>query len=170
MKKWIKLLSISIALLLLDIVIKRYVVIHIPKMSWLYPTYPYGGIGVFKDFFSISFSINYVDNPGAAWGAFSSYSTYLFYLRVVIISALTIYLFYSNPPFRRAMALCLIIFGALGNVLDYIFYKHVVDMFYFTIGSYSNPIFNLADCMITIGIIWVLLESFIFYKKDKEKI
>ena len=169
MKKWIKLISISATLLIIDIIIKRYVYMYVPKMSFAHPFYPYGGIAVFNNIFGVSFSINFVQNPGAAWGAFSSYSTYLFYLRILIIVGLIIYLIYTNPGFKKALGFCLIVAGAIGNILDYIFYGYVVDMFYFTFGSYSYPVFNVADSMITVGIIWVLLGSLFFFKKEAKK-
>ena len=160
MIKWFKLIVISLALLVLDILSKWYVYINIPKMSWLYPIYPYGGIGVFKHIFGVNFSINYVQNKGAAWGSFSEYSAYLFFFRVLIIIGLICYLIFSNVQFKKAVGFCLIITGAIGNIVDYIFYGYVVDMFYFTFGSYAFPVFNIADSLITIGIIWVLFYSF----------
>lgn len=169
MKKWIKLVLLSVILLLIDMAIKWYVYSNIPKMSWLYPLYPYGGIGVFKDILGIGFSINYVQNPGAAWGVFSSYSDYLFYFRIIIILLLIIYLIFSKPPLKKAVGLCLIVTGAIGNIIDHIHYGFVVDMFYFTFGSYSFPVFNVADSLITIGIGFILLGSVFDCKEIKEK-
>jgi signal peptidase II len=169
MKKWIKLVLLSVILLSIDISIKWYVHSNIPKMSWLYPLYPYGGIGVFKDIFGVGFSINYVQNPGAAWGFFSSYSDYLFYFRIIIILSLIIYLIYSKPSLKKAVGICLIVTGAVGNIIDHILYGFVVDMFYFTFGSYSFPVFNVADSLITIGIGWILLGSVFTSQETKEK-
>lgn len=161
MKKWIKLISVCLIFLLIDIVSKRYVQTHIPRMSLLHPFYPYGGIAVFKDFLGIGFSINYVQNPGAAWGTFSSYSTYLFAFRVIITLGLLIYLIIKNPSMKKAFGICLILTGAIGNILDHIFYGFVVDMFYFTFGSsHSFPVFNVADSLISIGIVWLLFFTF----------
>ena len=160
MKTWIKLIIIAAALLAVDIATKFYTFHHITKMSWLHPFYPYGGVGVFKNFFGIGLSINYVENKGAAWGCFSSYSNILFYLRILIVIALVVFLIYSKFPFKKALPFCLIITGAVGNILDYIFYGHVVDMIHFKIGTYSFPVFNVADMVITAGIIWVFFSLF----------
>lgn len=158
MKKWIKLIAVSLVLLTIDILSKWYVHTHVPKMSWLHPLYPYGGIGVFKDIFGIGFSINYVQNPGAAWGTFSSYSNYLLIFRAIITLGLVIYLIVKNPGVKKAFGICLILTGAIGNILDHIVYGFVVDMFYFTFGSYSFPVFNVADALISIGIVWLLFS------------
>ena len=169
MNKWIKLILLGIILILIDAATKWYVHLNIPKMSWLHPVYPYGGIGIFKDFFGISFSINYVQNPGAAWGAFASYSDYLFYFRIVIVVSLIVYLILSCPPFKKAVGICLILTGAIGNIIDHIVYGYVVDMFYFTSGLYSFPVFNVADSLITVGIFWVLFDSFFSHKNEEKK-
>ena len=170
MKKWMKLLLLAIIFLSIDIFTKWYVHSNIPQMSWLHPLYPYGGIGVFQNFLGISFSINYIQNLGAAWGAFSSYSDYLFLFRIAIILSLIIYLFYNNPPFKKALGICLILTGAIGNIIDYLLYGFVVDMFYFTFGSHSSPVFNVADSLITVGIVWMLLDGVFFHKRKEKKI
>lgn len=146
-------------LLIFDQSIKYYVFHNLPKMNWLHPFYPFGGIGVFKDFFGITFSINYLANTGAAWGTFSSYGKFLFFLRIVIVLFLIVYLFHFNKVKRRSFPLFLIISGAIGNILDYVLYGHVVDMFNFNFWGYSYPVFNIADSYITIGVIWLLLIS-----------
>ncbi|MBU6446833.1 MAG: signal peptidase II, partial [Verrucomicrobia bacterium] len=51
----------------------------------------------------------------------------------------------------------LVVTGAIGNVLDYCLYGHVIDFIHFTFWGYSFPIFNVADSCITIGILTLLL-------------
>lgn len=155
MKKWIKLLSFLVILILIDMGSKYYVLHHVEKMSWMHPFFPYGGIGIFKDFYGISFSINLVENTGAAWGIFSKYPHVLFYVRIAIIIGLVIYLIGFSKDRKKEIPLILIISGAVGNILDYIFYQKVIDMFHFRFGDYSYPVFNFADFLITMGIIWL---------------
>lgn len=164
MKRWIKFLVLFLFLILIDIGLKFYVYHSVPKMNWMHPFYPFGGIGIFKNFFGISFSINFVENTGAAWGMFSKFPHVLFYIRLFIIIGLVIYLVSFNKDKRREIPLILIITGAIGNILDFIFYHKVIDMFHFNFWGYSYPIFNFADSFITIGIIWLFL-TFFFTKK-----
>ncbi|MEI6242106.1 MAG: signal peptidase II [Chlamydiota bacterium] len=145
--------------LLLDIGIKFGVYKFIPKISFLYPDYPFGGIGVWKDFFGTSFVITYVQNLGAAWGSFSAYSSYLLILRIIIVSFLIGYLFFQKKKKIRFAPILMIITGAIGNILDFFFYGHVIDMFYFTFWKYSYPVFNLADILIVLGVVWLFLLS-----------
>jgi len=166
-KRGLKLLIIFCVLIILDIASKYYVSHFIEKMSWKHPFYPFGGIGVFKDFFGISFAINYVVNTGAAWGLFSKFPKFLFFLRIVIVIGLVIYLGFYNKDKKKDIPLALIITGAIGNIIDFIFYKKVIDMFHFVFWGYSYPIFNLADAMISIGIIWLFFTF--FEKKMKRK-
>ncbi len=169
MKRWIKLLTLFVFLILIDIVTKYYVFHHVQKMSWAYPFYPYGGIGIFKDFFGISFSINLVENTGAAWGLFSKYPHILFFVRVFIIIGLVIYLAIFNKDKRREIPLVMIISGATGNILDFIFYNKVIDMFHFKLWGYSYPVFNFADTLITLGIIGLFFTFFLNKLMEKKK-
>ena len=166
MKRYLKLLFIFLVLIALDIISKNLVYQNINKMSWMHPFYPYGGIGIFKDFLGISFSINHVENVGAAWGLFSKYPILLFSIRIVIVIGLITYLIFFNKEVKKDVPLTLIISGAFGNILDFIFYKKVIDMFHFNFWGFSYPIFNMADVMITLGIIWLF---FIFLKHSKRQ-
>jgi signal peptidase II len=155
-------------LLSCDLLTKYYTYLFIPKMSYLHPFYPYGGIGIFRDFFGVTFSINYIQNVGAAWGLFSSFPHLLFAIRIVIVVGLLVYIFFFNSHKKRDLPLFFIFTGALGNIMDTILYGHVVDMIHFTFGHYSFPVFNLADMMISLGIIWLFILSFRCNCKKKE--
>lgn len=121
--------------------------------------YPYGGIGIFKDFFGIEFSIVHAINKGAAWGMFADFQSYLIGFRILLILGLIIYLLFYNRNKNVIIPLALIVFGACGNILDYFFYGHVVDMFHFVFWGYSFPVFNVADSAICIGIFWLLIAT-----------
>lgn len=148
-----------LVLLGLDALLKSYAFHNIPTMGALHPFYPYGGVGVFQDFYQVTFAIVSVTNKGAAWGFLANSPNFLWWLRFIIIGFLAAYLFLRKVDWKRFAALGLVLTGAVGNLLDRFFYGSVVDMFYFQFGSYNYPVFNLADSYITIGIIWFLLSS-----------
>lgn len=156
---------IGFFIVIIDFVSKYLVQLHIPKMSYADMQYPYGGIGVFKNFFGIEFSIIHETNKGAAWGIFAQWQEYLVYFRLILLISLLLYLFFFNKNKRWELPLTLIIAGALGNVIDYFYYHHVVDMFYFVFWGYSYPVFNVADSAIFIGIVWLFLLSFLEDRK-----
>jgi signal peptidase II len=59
-----------------------------------------------------------------------------------------------------AIAIALILGGALGNVYDRIVHGYVVDFLHFYWQSWHFPAFNLADTAITIGAAMMILDVF----------
>ena len=156
---------IGVFVLLLDQVSKWFVSTHLPLIESATYQYPYGGIGVFRDFFGIEFSLNHMTNTGAAWGMLGKYPLPLIFLRIGLISALIVYFLYFNQHFSWQLPLILVIAGAIGNVIDFFVYGHVVDMFHFVLFGYDFPVFNVADSAITIGIVCLFILNFFEEKK-----
>ncbi len=149
----------------LDILTKIGAILWIPPMTKGF--YPFGGIGIFQRFFGISFSLNYVENTGAAYGMFPGHPGILFAIRAIIIATLAIYLG-ANWKKRGTFPLWLVLTGAIGNAIDFLMYGHVVDFIHFNFWGYSFPVFNFADSYITIGVVFLLL--FEFFKKSYENL
>jgi signal peptidase II len=59
-----------------------------------------------------------------------------------------------------AMALSMILGGALGNLIDRLMYGYVVDFLSFHWNEHYFPAFNLADSAITCGAFLLILDSF----------
>lgn len=59
-----------------------------------------------------------------------------------------------------ALALSLILGGALGNLIDRLAYGYVVDFLLFHWNEHYFPAFNLADSAITCGAFLLILDSF----------
>ena len=152
-------IALAIAFFMGDALLKAYIHHDIPTISSSTSIYPYGGIKVFRNWHGIEFSIVHVINKGAAWGIFASLQEYLLYARVAIVGGLLTYLFFIKASAYRKFCLTLITTGALGNVVDYFVYGHVVDMFYFVFWGFSYPVFNIADSVIFVGIMLLLLET-----------
>lgn len=157
-RKWV-LFFIGLCLLGMDIGLKRYVFEHLSS----------SGISVFRNWLGIDFSLEYVMNTGAAWGFFSSMQLGLLWGRCAIILALLAYLFFSEFSFSRSLALVSILSGAIGNVLDFFIYGHVVDMFYFRFWGYSFPVFNIADASIFCGVVLLFFAQGITKPKRTSK-
>jgi signal peptidase II len=158
-KKALNFIGIAAFLFIVDFGLKAYIHHNIPTINASNPAYPYGGIAVFHNWHGIDFSIVHVINKGAAWGFFASLQEYLLYARVAIIGGLLTYLIFVSASSYRKFSLLLIATGALGNVIDYFVYGHVVDMFYFVFWGYSYPVFNIADSAIFLGIMLLLGET-----------
>ncbi len=168
--RWLKFLLVALLILGIDCATKVYVHVHVPFFGLATPHYPYGGLAVFQGVFGgIDFSINHVLNRGAAWGVFSSYQHVLIVLRIALIAFLILYLFRFNKEKARGFPLLLVIAGAIGNVIDFFVYGHVIDFLHFKFWGYSYPLFNVADSTIFCGIALLILHSLWTRKKKQNE-
>lgn len=149
-------LFLGLLVIFFDAISKYWVHLSLPMMNSNFSFYPYGGIPVFKDFFGVEFSLTHLTNRGAAWGALESYQDILVGVRVALILAMIVYVCRYCKSLHWQLPLTLVIAGALGNVFDYFFYGHVVDMFHFVLWGYPFPVFNVADSSVCIGIAWLI--------------
>ena len=84
-----------------------------------------------------------------------------FYLLLAIFTNLV----FKEILFKERLFWSLILAGGLGNLLDRITRGYVVDFIDITFNPY---VFNLADCFVTLGIIFLLFDSFFVHKSDAE--
>ncbi len=95
----------------------------------------------------------YVRNPGSAMGLFPVGRTVLVGISVAA-SIFLIFLYRTTDPdlkIRRG-AMAAILGGAMGNLVDRIFYGgHVVDFIDVGIGSHRFYTFNVADMGVSVG-------------------
>jgi len=61
---------------------------------------------------------------------------------------------------RTALALALILGGAVGNLVDRVIYGHVIDFIDVYYQTWHWPTFNVADSAITLGAALLLLDAF----------
>ena len=111
------------------------------------------------------FYLTHVRNPGAAFGLFSDgdATIRIWFFVVVSLFAIGIILsfFRQLAPGDRlnAFALGLILGGAVGNLIDRIWLREVVDFLHVKLwGGYSWPDFNFADSFIVVGVAILILE------------
>jgi signal peptidase II len=67
---------------------------------------------------------------------------------------------------RFALALAMIMGGAIGNVIDRIAYGHVVDFLLFYWKDWYYPAFNVADVAITCGAVLLVLDELLRMRKS----
>lgn len=92
-------------------------------------------------------------NKGAAWGILQGQMWFFYIVTVVVVIGL-IYYIQRHVQHRKLMgvALGLMLGGAIGNFIDRVFRKEVVDFFDTYIFGYDFPIFNIADSALCIGV------------------
>jgi signal peptidase II len=189
-KKTIAILTILVALLI-DQVSKIYVKTHfeyqesVPVFDW--------------------FRIHFTENNGMAWGFEFGGKTgklFLTLFRVVAVFGILYWLrntIKRNAPIVVVIAISFVFSGAVGNIIDSVFYGvifdapahgtatlfaenpygnlfygRVVDMLYFPIYegeffAFFNAIFNGADSYITIGVILLFIFNKQAFPKEEEK-
>ncbi|MCP4431663.1 MAG: lipoprotein signal peptidase [Gammaproteobacteria bacterium] len=67
-----------------------------------------------------------------------------------------------------AISLCMILGGAIGNLIDRIYLGHVIDYIQVWLGSYPWPAFNIADAAISVGAAVLIISSFVNPQKTAE--
>lgn len=160
--------GLGIFVFLADLVSKYLTHAYLPLMHPGALWYPYGGIGVFRDFLGIEFSLSHQVNRGAAWGMLADFQIYLLCLRIALVIGLIVYAVFFNKNASWGIPLTLVIAGAFGNVVDYFLYGHVVDMLHFVLWGYDFPVFNIADASIFLGISSLVLMS-CFENKNSQR-
>ena len=107
------------------------------------------------------FNLVHLRNRGIAFGLLNRPGNdYVFYLlTIVTIGAVLLMLFWftrlRDEDRRIKFGLSLIMGGAVGNLIDRLRLKEVIDFLDFHIGPYHWPAFNVADSAITVGTIWL---------------
>ncbi len=145
------------------------------------------------------FIIHFTENNGMAFGMefggeLGKLALSIF--RIIAVAGIGYGLHYLiKHKYHRGliMNVAFIFAGALGNIIDSVFYGliygyeklfhgRVVDMFYFPIlqGNFPKwfpiwageefiffrPVFNIADSAISIGVIWILIYQKVYFKEE----
>jgi signal peptidase II len=79
-------------------------------------------------------------------------------LAAIVVVILAVWLYRVRSAFL-AVAIGLIIGGAIGNVIDRLRFGAVVDFLYFHAGAWYWPAFNFADSAICLGVAAMLLDG-----------
>ncbi len=105
------------------------------------------------------FDIVLVWNRGVSFGLFEREGPWL--LLAIAAAIVTVLVVWLARTRRRllALALGLVIGGALGNAGDRLMHGAVVDFLDFHAGDLHWPAFNVADSAITIGVALMLLDG-----------
>lgn len=120
------------------------------------------------------FNLTYVHNTGAAFSLLSEaggWQRWLFAALAIIISIiLSIWLArLKKHETLLAVALALVLGGAIGNLIDRLAYGYVIDFLDVYVRNWHWPAFNVADSAISVGVFLILLESFVVGKDLNSK-
>jgi signal peptidase II len=116
------------------------------------------------------FNIVLVYNEGAAFSFLSDqggWQRWLFAGLAVIVSLILVAWISRLGRDDRwlAIALSLVVGGAVGNLIDRVLYGHVIDFLDLYYRQWHWPAFNVADSAIFVGVVLMLLDA--VFSKEK---
>jgi signal peptidase II len=111
------------------------------------------------------FNFTYVHNTGAAFSFLSEAGGWQrwFFAGLALVISIVITIWLSRLKQHEtllAVALSLVLGGAIGNLIDRLAYGYVIDFLDVYYQTWHWPAFNIADSAITLGVILMLVESF----------
>lgn len=114
------------------------------------------------------FELHYLENRGAAFGILQGQKVVFLICTAAVLAILAFY--YNRMPTEKRYLPMRIVgillgAGAVGNLIDRMTQSYVVDFLYFKLIDF--PIFNVADCYVTVGAI-LLAILILFVYKDEE--
>ncbi len=125
---------------------------------------PLGAHEAIAPFFNLVLTFN----RGISFGLFNTpggMNVLLFpLLAAVIVTLLILWLRRVESPFL-AVAIGLVIGGAVGNVIDRVRLGAVVDFLDFYVGTWHWPAFNVADSAICLGVAAMLLDGLLLRRE-----
>ncbi len=111
--------------------------------------------------------MNYVENPGAAWGLFRGFSDGFrnAFFTLISIGAVGFILYYyrklrDDQRFLQ-VALAFVLAGAVGNFVDRVARRYVIDFvewYWWNRPDIRWPTFNVADSLIVVGVAMLVLH------------
>ena len=151
---------------LLFIVVAVIIIIDQVTKAIVRANIPFGGQWMPVEWLAPFFRFVHWNNTGAAFGLFQN-GGLVFGILAVIVSGVIIYFFPQIPRENTWMriALAMQMAGALGNLIDRIWFGPVTD--FISVGSFA--VFNIADSSITVGVAILILTLWLEERKEKQQ-
>ena len=115
--------------------------------------------------------LSYIKNKGAAFGLSVGHPLIMLTITILIILILG-YLFLKGKIFPGdvfcRVGMVLVLGGAVGNLIDRIRMREVIDFIDMGIGRYRWPTYNFADIYVTIGM-FILIFFYAFKTEPQVK-
>ena len=143
--KYLFLFVNSSALIVIDQYTKFMITLHIPLNY---------SVNVVAGFFNLT----HIRNSGVAFGIFSEQNSelkpyLLIFVSIIAIIAILV-IFHQTEREKKLVptGLVLVFSGAIGNLIDRVLHKEVIDFIDIFFENQHWPAFNIADACITIGV------------------
>ncbi|MBP2240057.1 signal peptidase II [Cytobacillus eiseniae] len=110
-------------------------------------------------------------NRGAAWGILQGQMWFFYIITVIVIIGIVYYIQKAaKGKMLLGISLGLMLGGAIGNFIDRVLRKEVVDFVNTYIFSYDFPVFNIADSALVVGVAMLMIQMLLeerALKKEK---
>lgn len=110
-------------------------------------------------------------NKGAAWGILQGQMWFFYLITVVVIIGIIYYIQKAaKGKWMLGVSLGFMLGGAIGNFIDRVTRKEVVDFINTYIFGYDFPVFNIADSALVIGVAMLMIQMLLeerALKKEK---
>lgn len=112
----------------------------------------------------------YHENRGIAWGMFQNSRWVVIIVTGVVLAGLLVLLLSGRFRTGRLVTVggTLVLAGGIGNLIDRVGKGYVVDFIHYY-KWFDFPVFNFADCCVTIGALLILLYVFFSTSHETEK-
>ena len=124
---------------------------------------PIGSIPIIRNVLEIY----YVENRGAAFGIMQNKQWFFLLITLAVLVGL-IWVSGRIPDEKHFIPLKVCLYfvgaGAVGNMIDRIFRKYVVDFIYFSLINF--PVFNVADIYVTVAAFLLVGLILFFYQEE----
>ncbi len=120
----------------------------------------------------LNFTLSF--NPGAVFsflaGAGGWQRWFFTVLAIAVSAAIVVWMHrLSRTEWRLGVGLALILGGAIGNVIDRLLFGYVIDFIDVYYAHWHWPAFNIADSAITVGAVFLIVDSLFGGSRQREK-
>ena len=120
----------------------------------------------------LNFTLSF--NPGAAFSFLAGaggWQRWFFTILAIAVSAAIVVWMHrlSRAEWRLGVGLALILGGAIGNVIDRLLFGYVIDFIDVYYAHWHWPAFNIADSAITVGAVFLIVDSLFGGSRQREK-
>lgn len=109
-------------------------------------------------------------NKGAAWGILQGQMWFFYLITVIVIIGIIYYIQKAaKGKWLLGVSLGFMLGGAIGNFIDRVFRKEVVDFVNTYIFGYDFPVFNIADSALVIGVAMLMIQMLLEERVTKKE-
>ena len=110
------------------------------------------------------FNLTLAYNEGAAFSFLSDaggWQRWFFLALTIVISIVLFFWLKKTESKLEALAICMVLGGAIGNFIDRLLFGHVIDFLDVYYETHHWPAFNVADMAISGGVMLLIIVTFL---------